>query len=168
MKAAILLLIVTAIGGAQVLMVGQEAPRETQVRRDWVDPTTGLMWAGKDNGKAVTWRRAESYCRSLQLAGFRDWRLATLDELATLVDPSASAPKGSGDSETVTLNLGNRSPHVRGNLVLTGNPWSSDRSLDRFGRPYGDGSFFDFVASKPSADLPHFRNTKFALCVRRP
>jgi Protein of unknown function (DUF1566) len=137
---------------------------ETRSRGYWVDPTTKLMWAGQDNGIAVTWHKAASYCSKLSLAGQSDWRLATLDELATLVDKSDVAPERVGNSETFTINLGH---HVRGGLSLTGNPWSSTREIDRFGHPYGYGWFFDFVNSKPSGDLPYFRNTKYALCVRR-
>jgi len=152
---------------AQMEAQAQEEQRlvqETLSRGYWVDPSTGLMWAAKDNGEAVTWHKAANYCRDLQLAGFRDWRLATLDELGSLVDKSTSASERVGNIETLSINLGH---HVRGGLTLTGNTWSSTRELNRFGHPYGDGWFFDFVNSKPSADLPYFRNTKYALCVRR-
>ena len=139
--------------------------QETQVRGYWVDPSTGLMWAGKDNGIAVTWHKAASYCRNLPLAGHSDWRLATLDELASLVYKGAPTPVRVGNTEIISINFGR---HVKGGLSLTGNPWSSNREINRFGHPYGDGWFFDFVNSKPSGDLPYFRNTKYALCVRRP
>jgi hypothetical protein len=88
--------------------------QETQARGYWVDPSTGLMWEGKDNGIAVTWRKAASYCRNLRLAGHTDWRLATLDELAGLVDKSASTPERVGSTETFSINLGNVGGHVRG------------------------------------------------------
>jgi hypothetical protein len=139
--------------------------RETQAHGSWVDPSTRLMWAAKDNGDAVTWHKAESYCRNLRLAEYSDWRLATLDELGSLVDKSNSSPERMGNIETFSINLG---VHVRGGLSLTGNPWSSTREKDRFGYPYGDGWFFDFITSKSSYDLQLFRNTKYALCVRRP
>jgi len=138
--------------------------QETQERGYWVDHATGLMWEGKDNGIEATWHKAASYCRNLRLAGYPDWRLATLDELASLVDKSAPTSERVGNTETFYINFGR---HVRGGLSLTGNPWSSTREIDRFGHPYGDGWFFDFVDSKPSGDLPYFRNTKYALCVRR-
>jgi hypothetical protein len=142
----------------------QRLAQTTQSLGYWVDPSTGLMWAAKDNGEAVTWHKAFNYCRNLRLAGFSDWRLGTLDELASLVDKSALASERVGNTETFYINVGR---HVRGNLSLTGDPWSSNREIDRFGHPYGDGSFFDFINSKPSGDLPYFRNTKYALCVRR-
>ncbi len=121
------------------------------------------MWAAKDNGKDVTWHKAVRYCRNLQLAGYSNWRLATLDELASLVVKSTPTPERVGNVEDFYINVG---PHLRGGLSLTGDPWSSIRDKDRFGHPYGDGAFFDFVHSKPSRDLQYFRNTKYALCVR--
>ena len=137
--------------------------QETRARGYWVDPSTGLMWAGKDNGLAVTWHKAASYCRNLRLAGYSDWRLATLDELAGLVDKSPPTSERVNDVEI--LFIGGGGP-VRGGLLLTGDPWSSNRVLDRFGHPYGPGWFLDFGTSKPSYDLPYFRNTKYSLCVR--
>jgi hypothetical protein len=143
----------------------QRLVQKTQARGYWSDPSTGLMWAGKDNGKAVTWQKAASYCRGLRLAGRSDWRLATLDELAGLVEKSDSASEKVGNMEIIHINGGLQ---VRGGLSLTGDPWSSNREIDRFGHPYGPGWFFDFSTSKPSYDLPYFRNTKYALCVGRP
>ena len=154
-----------AVFVALAVSTGIGSSQEAQVRGYWVDPSTGLIWAAKDNGKAVTWHKAVSYCRNLRLAGYTDWRLGTLDELASLVDKTAIAPEQVGK---VNIPLLNAPRHVRGNLSLTGDPWSSNREKDRFGHPYGDGWFFDFATSKPSGDLPYFRNTKYALCVRRP
>ena len=47
----------------------QRLAQETQSRGYWVDPTTKLTWEGHDNGTAVTWHKAVSYCRDLRLAG---------------------------------------------------------------------------------------------------
>ena len=58
----------------------------------WTDPSTGLMWAGKDSGKDVSWKSAVKYCRVLRLAAYSDWRLATLGELEGIYDKSANAP----------------------------------------------------------------------------
>jgi len=146
----------------------QSLAQETQARGYWIDPSTGLMWAAKDNGKAVTWHKAVSYCRNLRLAGYSDWRLATLDELASLVDKSDLTTERVGNMEVIQINVCCVGRHVRGGVSLTGDPWSSNRNKDRFGHPYGDGDFFNFVTSKPSGDLQDFRNTKYALCVRRP
>ena len=45
------------------------------MRGYWVDPSTSLMWAGKDNGKDVSWNKAMKYCRDLRRSlwyGLRD------------------------------------------------------------------------------------------------
>ena len=163
----ILLSIVAMLAGAQSTTENQSSERQTQARGYWVDPSTGLMWAAKDNGKAVIWHAAVKYCRNLRLAGYSDWRLATLDELSSLVDKSDATPKRVSNAEIDEIKIANVTRQVRGNVFLTGNPWSSNREKDRFGHPYGPGWFFDFVTSKPSYDLQDFRNTKYALCVRR-
>jgi len=144
----------------------QRLALDTRSRGYWIDSATKLMWEGQDNGVAVTWHKAASYCQDLRLAGYSDWRLATLDELGTLVDQSAICTDQVGQSESCLMSIRNVRPHVRGGLSLTGNPWSNTREINRFGKPYGDGWFFDFVTSKPSGDLPYLRNTKYALCVR--
>jgi hypothetical protein len=161
----IFLSVIVMISAAQSPTGDRSSVQETQAPGYWIDPNTKLMWAAKDNGKDVSWKDAAKYCHNLRLAGYSDWRLATLDELASLVDKSASAPERAGNTEILNINLGR---HVRGNLSLTGDPWSSTREINRFGHPYGDGWFFDFVNSKPSGDLPYLHNTKYALCVRRP
>jgi len=140
----------------------QRLAQETQARGYWVDVSTGLMWAGRDSGKDVTWGQAKNYCRDLRLAGYSDWRLATLDELGSLVRQRASDTNQIGN-----MFIGGHRD-VRGNLHLDGDSWSSNRELDRFGHPYGMGWFFDFRTSEPSFDLQLWRNTKRVLCVRRP
>lgn len=157
------------VRGSDVSIVHQSSTedrtsaQQTQARGYWVDPSTGLMWPAKDSGKDMTWHQAEKYCRNLRLAGYSDWRLPTIDELASLVDTSSRAPRRVGNREIVTLGR-----LVRGNLSVTGDPWSSNREKDIFGHPYGPGWFFNFTTAEPSGDLPYFRNTKYALCVRHP
>jgi hypothetical protein len=154
----ILLAVVTMIAGAQ-------SPREdqssTRARDYWIDPTTGLMWMAKDSGKAVTWHKATSYCRNLRLAGYPDWRLATLDELASLVDKSAPVPQRIGNSETFNINIGR---HVRGNVSLTGDPWSTTGTKIVSGILTGRGG-----SSTSSLRNPHttcsFFATRSMLCV---
>ncbi|HSY34186.1 MAG TPA: DUF1566 domain-containing protein [Acidobacteriaceae bacterium] len=65
----------------------------------WPDPSTGLMWTGQVHGNphpnpkdqiaccqlgssnGLNWQQANEYCAALQLGGFADWRLPTLDEV---------------------------------------------------------------------------------------
>jgi serine/threonine-protein kinase len=112
----------------------------------WTDPATGLMWAKKDNGSDVNWQQAMDYCQNLQLAGYSDWRLPTLDELQGIYDPNA--------------NVGGY--HVKGNLQPSNFvEWSSSQrnasgkalnfSFVNGGRGYGGGNIYGHRA----------------LCVRR-
>lgn len=50
------------------------------------DTETSLMWAAVDNGKPINWPDALSYCQQYSGGGHVDWRLPTLDELASLYD----------------------------------------------------------------------------------
>ncbi len=56
------------------------------------DNGTTLMWEQQDDDKTRTWADANSYCEALTLAGYTDWRLPTVLELAILVDRSKSNP----------------------------------------------------------------------------
>ena len=51
------------------------------------DKQTGLMWTRDDNGEDIDWHGANEYAQNLELAGYSDWRLATIDELEKLYDP---------------------------------------------------------------------------------
>jgi hypothetical protein len=77
MKAAILLSFLIAVSGAQSSSENVSA-REIQARGFWTDPSTSLMWAGKDNGKDVSSENAVKYCRDLRLAGYSDWVIPAL------------------------------------------------------------------------------------------
>ncbi len=63
----------------------------------WVDPKTDLMWSRINIGQkwlngecygeasALDWKQAQESCKIFNLAGFRDWRLPSIEELRTLV-----------------------------------------------------------------------------------
>ena len=163
-KVAVLLLSVTAIrGSAQSAPKHQNRAQDTQARGFWVDPTTGLMWAARDNGKDVTWKQAMNYCRDLRLAGYSDWRLASIGELQGIYDKNANAPGlmgPSGKGHAATW-------HVKGDLFLTGNQWSSNQLPDDRGHPSGWASRFDFNEGRVySGDEITFYTNKRALCLR--
>ena len=50
------------------------------------DKKMGLMWQQKDDNEKRFWDEAIEYIKSLNLAGYRDWRLPTCDELMSIVD----------------------------------------------------------------------------------
>ena len=50
------------------------------------DTITGSMWQKQDDGSYRNWLSAISYCEGLSLAGYDDWRLPNIKELASIVD----------------------------------------------------------------------------------
>jgi hypothetical protein len=161
----VLLSVLTTVAVAQSSASDGAGAQETQARGYWTDPATGLMWAGKDNGKDVSWKKAMGYCRDLRLAGYSDWRLATIDELQGIYDKTANAPGlarlgGPAKGSAFTW-------HVKGNLFLTGDQWSSSRINDDRGHPSGYAWRFDFNEGRQfDGDELSFRTNKRALCVR--
>jgi len=149
---------------AQISTENRGIAQETQIRGYWVDPSTGLMWAGKDNGKDVSWKKAMKYCRDLRLAGYSDWRLANIGELQGIydrnLDPSGMIGKEKGWAFP---------DRVKGNLYLTGNQWSSTRLYDDRGHPSGYAWRFDVNEGRQfDGDEIWFATDKRALCVRGP
>jgi len=61
----------------------------------WTDPATGLMWTRKDDptGHNLDWHEATDYCRNLHLAGYSDWRLPKVDELAGIDETQRDRPE---------------------------------------------------------------------------
>lgn len=48
------------------------------------DKKTNLMWAQYDNMGNIDWHNARKYCENIILSKYEDWRMPTIDELATL------------------------------------------------------------------------------------
>ena len=160
--AALLLSVAVMQASSQSASEDQGGAHVTQIRDYWIDPSTGLMWAGKDNGKDVSWSKAMKYCRDLRLAGHSDWRLPNMAELQPIYDSSITASGLAGppkNPRTFTW-------HVKGNLFLTGDQWSSNYRMDDRGRPSGYAYYFDFNSAKPNDDQNGYSDNKCALCVR--
>jgi hypothetical protein len=113
----------------------------------FIDPQTNLMWTTKDNGRPIDWNGAESYCKSLTLNEYQDWRLPTIEELKKLYDP-----KGGGQY------------NIRRELMLT-HPWVlSSEKEEKEGSSFVRG--FKFIDGKSyKVDLEGAQGR--ALCVRR-
>ena len=107
-----------AIGGVAVHLIGvmrdrslapavsanlakaeQNAERNDRfvVLADWdseavLDRKTGLVWERSPNVSFTNWSGAQNRCENLLLGKHKGWRLPTIFELATLVDPSVPSP----------------------------------------------------------------------------
>jgi hypothetical protein len=101
------------------------------------------MWAAKDNGKDVSWKSAVKHCRNLKLAGYSDWRLGTIDELQGIYEKSAEAPGENPRSHRHAAEP--MAYHVKGNLFLTGDIWSSTQRMDDRGHATARVWYFDFL-----------------------
>ncbi len=163
--ALVLLSVVIMVAGAQSAPEGQGRAKETQARGYWIDKSTSLMWAGKDNGRDVNWHKATDYCRNFRLAGYSNWRLASIDELEGIYDKSAEAPGRDGQGASTW--------HVKGSLFLTGLEWSSTPRTDDRGQPDGFAWYFDFINGRRNDNDASRFSGRFAdygmrgLCVRR-
>lgn len=112
------------------------------------DTHTGLMWAAKDNGSLISWRTARSYIQKYRGGGYTDWRMPTLEELASLYDPNQ---------------LNNRGYHITDLIdVSAASCWASetvDYKAARFNFAYGEVYWMRKSFSGPGRALP-VRNAK--------
>ncbi len=56
------------------------------------DNGTGLVWQQAAQTTGYTQTAALTYCSTLSLGGYTDWRLPSAIELVSIVDPGASRP----------------------------------------------------------------------------
>ena len=57
-----------------------------------LDKETGLVWERALSTEKMNWYDAVSYCYQKHLGGRKGWRLPTVEELASLVDPTQNSP----------------------------------------------------------------------------
>ena len=57
-----------------------------------LDRETGLVWEKRPSTPLRNWNDAINYCYSLNIGGRRGWRIPTIDELSSLVDPTQENP----------------------------------------------------------------------------
>ena len=76
--------------GGQLTFSSSSAPRAT---RAVLDRETGLVWERSPSMELTTWHVAHVRCNEFVTLGSRlGWRLPTVNELASLVDPGRSDP----------------------------------------------------------------------------
>lgn len=73
-----------------------------------LDKETGLVWAlDADVANAtMTWENAVDYPRNVVIGGRKGWRLPTLSELSSLLDPSQTAPALPAGHPFVDIGMG--------------------------------------------------------------
>jgi Protein of unknown function (DUF1566) len=129
------------------------ADAELEQHPTWIDPATGLMWTRKSYGNGQTTLDDElNYCRNLNLGGYTDWRLPTIDQLAVIFDQ--------------TQNI--RGNHIKGGISLD---CCSARSSSIFDdETLGKQAwYFDFRNGTRTANGTGWgTSANRALCVRRP
>lgn len=174
MRCKCLLSLIMSLGIASGQTGASSEPHmpDSSVDGYWLDKTTGLSWANKDNGDDANWHTAAAYCKELRVAGYTDWRLATIDELWGIFDKAVEAPGQNPASRkhgTEAIMY-----HVKGKLFLTGDSWSSSQVKDDRGLPSGLVWYFDFFnGRRKKDDAGRFTGRlakagKRALCVRNP
>ncbi len=57
-----------------------------------LDKETGLVWAGDSSFGPMNWQDAVEFCYNVGIGGRKGWRMPTVDELASLLDPQQTGP----------------------------------------------------------------------------
>lgn len=161
--ATVLFFVATIAAGDQSSVRGQSPEQETQARAYWSDPSTGLMWTAKDNGRNITWGNAVKYCQSLSLAGYSDWSLPSIDKLQGIYDGTGFSASHSQGSTVVLAGI------AKGGLILTGaREWSNSRVPDDRGHNTGFAWQYDYPHGRRWKDPLGYSGSLRALCVRHP
>lgn len=85
------------------------------------DTSTGLMWRRSEDGLRE-WQEALSHCRNMVTAGYEDWRLPTILELASIVSLDRIDPAINTD--------------IFPNTPVASSYWSSTVDMDPLGYPF--------------------------------
>lgn len=116
----------------------QKLPASTRfvVLSDWnnnavLDRETGLVWEKSPDATTHIWNQARFQCSSRTTGGRKGWRLPSVHELASLVDPSVAPPGPTLPPGHPFLNLPPASTssligqHQQMPGILTGRCWSN-------------------------------------------
>lgn len=83
-----------------------------------LDRETGLVWEQSPSASGFNWVIAQFHCNSLRIGGRLGWRLPTVQELASLMDPNASTAP--------TLPGGHPFSNVLSDFYWTASTWAND------------------------------------------
>jgi hypothetical protein len=113
-----------------------------------LDQETGLVWEQSPSTSFFSWEGAQFHCNALRTGSRLGWRLPTIQELASLVDPTQSNPP--------LLPSGHPFGDVQSNIY-----WSATNSASSTG--------FEWVMSFYDGNLYNFNTIgviTYAWCVR--
>ncbi|MFI3255390.1 MAG: DUF1566 domain-containing protein [Eubacteriales bacterium] len=122
------------------------------------DNNTNLMWETIPMGGKMSWEEAIAYCNELELGGYSDWRIPTVEELFSISDFAVGWPyldtdyfsfDESGDSNMMAGGMGDGSPQG-------GSPQGgSDMGSPQGGSPQGgETSGMPEMGEFPEGELP--------------
>lgn len=76
------------------IKIGEDGERLAADAAKWLavlDTTSNLMWDAGES-KRLTFKKAQTYVGKLDVAGFKDWRLPSVEELFCLADRTRVDP----------------------------------------------------------------------------
>lgn len=72
-------------------------------------PDTGLMWTQKDSysdlGRCLDWHESGEYVKQLRTGGYADWKMPSLQELATIYDSTKDSVIGWDHDERFPMRI---------------------------------------------------------------
>ncbi len=116
-----------------------------------LDHETGLVWEQSPSTSDRTWEDAQIWCNTSTIGGRLGWRLPTIQELASLVDPTQSPPLPSGHPFS-NVRTSVDSSYYWSATTYSGNPYTNMAWVVSF--------FFGTVIYDTKTSLDH------AWCVR--
>jgi hypothetical protein len=105
-----------------------------------LDRETGLVWEKSPSTSTVIWVAAQGHCNQLTVANRIGWRLPTLQELASLADPSVSPG--------VTLPSGHPFTNVQPSFYWSATTRSTTNDSEAWGVFFNDGVVSAFPKSQ--------------------
>ena len=106
-----------------------------------LDRETGLVWEKSPSTSTAIWVAAQGHCNQLIVANRIGWRLPTLQELASLVDPSVAFPGPA-------LPAGHPFTNVQQNFYWSATTRSTTNDGEAWGVFFSDGAVSAFSKSQ--------------------
>ncbi|MBI5186160.1 MAG: DUF1566 domain-containing protein [Nitrospinae bacterium] len=120
------------------------------------DNVTTLIWQQQDDDVGRTWDEAKTYCDSLELAGYTDWRLPSIMEIYSIMNYGTYNP---AIDSTYFPNTQPSDPNIDADF-WSSTPMAGDDSQAR-AAGFGNANTFDMAPGYEKKS-----DTNYARCVR--